>query len=995
MSAPTEITPELLAGFLDEAPEYLEMLDAGLMEFESQAGTGTLSLSTDEAPERMNSMFRAAHSLKGLAAAFGFDQIKELTHRMETLFDHVRMGKRSLNGSSFELLFRVFDRLKALIAVLSDETETEINIDDLLAELDVELQSNPSATDDNAPQSTGSETASPPGGALPMADNEILNNPELLSLFIETTIESLDEMNEGLLGLERNPGDSELLNSVFRCAHNIKGASGAAGFAGMNRLTHELETAFDRLRNGTLKLSDALIALVFRTVDRLRSAVEELKAGNMQDIDASDLIGELEVCILSECDAAAGLAATNTVTSVSNPDPAPEATDGASPDDPGANEPEPESERYDEEVTLSVAVTFAPDSTDASIQAFVINNKLADIGTVVSTTPDLDALDLDEPLLAVTFIVQAAVVPNELKTLVSAYGVSSVTVERTSDESTTEPEAALPDEAAKPGQQTKETTAPPRADSTEPSSPAASKPAVASKPSAASKGTRSEGAPRSGSGKPTAGRSATGARSESVPHKTTETLRVDQERLDQLMNLGGELVINRARFTQIGAKFRGLFNGKNLGYLVDDMNHGMNTLVKRVDELADCSADPHVMEGIHAQLKHLEHNLTTVRSMVERVHELRTSMVDFEEALHGLTRVSDGIQKGIMGTRMVPVGPLFSRFRRVVRDICKSSGKKVELVLRGEHTELDKRMIDELGDPLTHMVRNSVDHGIEMPEVRVASGKPEVGTVILEACHRGNSICIEVTDDGAGVNIERVKQKIIEGELATEQQVEAMSEHELVQYVFKPGFSTAATVTDLSGRGMGMDIVINKIDKLSGSVDIESKEGQGAHVTIKLPLTLAILTSMVARIGDGVYAVPLETVAEIITVKKSDIKYVQRRAVIQVRERIVPIAFFEDIFGAKLSALQTNTRDDDEITLVIIGFEQQRIGLVVDELYGQEDVVIKSIAENYRNVRGIAGASIRGDGTVSLILDVGAMLERSGRTKMEQPQVDELTPANA
>ena len=187
-----------------------------------------------------------------------------------------------------------------------------------------------------------------------------------------------------------------------------------------------------------------------------------------------------------------------------------------------------------------------------------------------------------------------------------------------------------------------------------------------------------------------------------------------------------------------------------------------------------------------------------------------TAMFDFDEALHGLTRVTDGIQKGIMGTRMVPIGPLFGRFRRVVRDISKSNGKRVELVLRGEHTELDKRMIDELGDPLTHMVRNSVDHGIEMPEDRKASGKPETGTVILEASHRGNNICIEVADDGAGINVKRVKEKILERELLTAAQVESMPDRDLIQYILKPGFSTATVVTDLSGRGMGMDICYAK-----------------------------------------------------------------------------------------------------------------------------------------------------------------------------------------
>ena len=441
------------------------------------------------------------------------------------------------------------------------------------------------------------------------------------------------------------------------------------------------------------------------------------------------------------------------------------------------------------------------------------------------------------------------------------------------------------------------------------------------------------------------------------------------------MNLGGELVITRARFTQIHSRFREVFEGKNLAYLVDDMTERVSRLGQHIEELGTGERRTKSVEELRTHLLHLTQSFRTVRSLVEQVHDARTSMYDFDEALHELNRVSDGLQKGIMGTRMVPIGPLFNRFRRVIRDIAKSSGKQVNLVLRGDTTELDKRMIDELGDPLTHMVRNSVDHGIETPDIRTAAGKDPTGTVILEARHRGNSIWIEVKDDGAGINLERVKAKIIEKELASPTQVEAMSDRELMQYILQPGFSTAEVVTDLSGRGMGMDIVVNKIEKLSGIIELDSTPGQGTHVTIKLPLTLAILTSMVARIGKGIYAIPLEAVAEIITVRRSEIQWIQRRQVVRVRDRVVPLAFFEDIFDTTQPDLQTEGRNREDLTLLIVGLETEKIGLVVDGLLGQEDVVIKSIAENYRNVRGIAGASIRGDGTISLILDVTALLE--------------------
>ena len=988
MSSSIEITPELLAGFLDEAPEYLDMLDVGLMEFESKAEAGALSLDSAEDQERMNTMFRAAHSLKGLAAAFGFEKIKELTHRMETLFDHVRMGKRSLTVESFEVLFGVFDRLKALIEELSEGSEGDVKIDDVLAALDEVLngpaQPSPSledqvagqsqdaaAQDDAAAERAESTPDATESDGVALKDNEIFADPELAAMFVETTAEAVDELNNGLLALEKNPSDAELLNTVFRCAHNIKGASGAAGLTGMNRLTHNMESVLDRLRSGGLELTDELMNALFQTVDRLRATVERLREGSVEDIPASETEGKFDQWLVpakSASDLAQGKESSSD-----------KRANGAT--CAGGDLPDPG--------FCYVNVRF-PDSFDeAAIQAYLIFNKLSDIGHVHSTEPDIDSLAGDSVLTHVRYTVETDVESGEIVRIIQGYSVEEVSVtgsEREPDAAESSTKEAGVDQAAACAVAS---PAPSTAPSVAASNDNASRTVTTADPPPATKKPSSPPAAEASAPKtapPPGTKAKAGGKSGQPPVKTVktaETLRVDQERLDHLMNLGGELIINRARFVQIHGKFREVFEGKNLGYLVEDMTDRVSALSKHVEDLRTRGDDARETEDVASHVLHLAQSFQAVRTLVQQVHELRTSMFDFDEALHGLTRVSDAIQKGIMGTRMVPIGPLFGRFKRVVRDIAKSSGKKIELVLHGENTELDKRMIDELGDPLTHMVRNSVDHGIEMPEVRAAAGKPEVGTVKLKAYHRGNSICIEVSDDGAGVNLELVRAKVIEKELATSAQVEKMSDRELVQYIMKPGFSTAAVVTDLSGRGMGMDIVLSKIDKLNGTVECDSTSGEGTRVVIKLPLTLAILTSLVARIGRGIYAIPLETVAEIITIHRSDIQYIQRREVVRVRERIVPVAKFESIFTTQSEGLRTVTRDDDELTLVIVGFEQDKIGLVVDELLGQEDVVIKSIAENYRNVRGIAGASIRGDGTVSLILDINAMMEMA--SKIEQP----------
>ncbi len=1012
MAPSIEITPELLAGFLDEAPEYLDMLDAGLMEFEKDAGNGTFSLDTPELQEQMNTMFRAAHSLKGLAAAFGFEKIKELTHRMETLFDQVRMGKRSLSANSFETLFSVFDRLKALVSELSEETDCDVEIDDVLKALDAILEA-PAGDESAEPPGAAAESSSPVvveaseavGGAVEpsvrsvvsadaatLSQGEVFSDPELAAIFVETTVESLDEMSHGLLKLEESPGDAELLNTIFRCAHNIKGASGAAGLTGFNHLTHNMETVFDLLRGGQLTLDEGLTTAVFAVVDDLRATIDCIREGEITDIEADSVEGRF----VNWIDADGSSLRTDSI------DSEPGSTGGCETGTEVSGGTEDCGlDLHDGE--LAVKVDFPAGCDENAIQAFLICNKLGEFGEVKSTDPDIDDLAGDAVFDMVTYVLVSDSEPAELERILSAYSVDRVSVstgEGSSEVSSsgaiaeradcisaaptptpTPTDAAADSVAAVVG-----TASPAVAASSPPAPPTTPTPSPAPAPTPAP-APRAKVAPAPSAGKPA--KAGAAKKSESATVKTGETLRVDLERLDQLMNLGGELVINRARFAQIHGQFRSVFDGRNLGYLVEDMSDRVSQVVETVSSLQAVDTENRAFDELNGNLTHLTASFQQVRSLVGRVHELRTSMFDFDEALHGLTRVSDGIQKGIMGTRMVAVGPLFTRFKRVVRDIAKSSGKQIDLVLKGEATELDKRMIDELGDPLTHMVRNSVDHGLELPEVRVAAGKPEVGTVTLEALHRGNSICIEVVDDGAGVNLERVRAKVLEKEMATPAQIDKMSDRELTQYIMKPGFSTAPQVTDLSGRGMGMDIVLSKIDKLNGSVEVDSTPGVGSKVTINLPLTLAILTSLVARVGRNVYAIPLETVAEIITVRRSDIQCIQRREVVRVRDRVIPIAVFEDLFGTKLEGLRTASRGGDELTLVIVGFESKKIGLIVDELLGQEDVVIKSISENYRNVYGIAGASIRGDGSVSLILDVNAMMDMAG--KSETPPVGEPT----
>ncbi|MFQ5425221.1 MAG: Hpt domain-containing protein [Phycisphaerae bacterium] len=985
MSDYTTVTPELMAGFLDEAPEYLEMLDEGVMAFESKGGSGPIALDDPEDNERMNTMFRAAHSLKGLAAAMGFDKIRDLTHLMETLFDQIRMGKRAFDPASIETLFRVFDTLRSLVQELAETPEQPVSIKEALKMLEDILNTPAEATGANpasGSKQTATPKATPAGGNSGMAPQlKILDDQELLQLFVDTTAEAIEDLNQGLMKLEDNPHDLDTINEVFRCAHNIKGATGAAGCDVLCKITHRMETLLDRIRSDeSLTLDGKLTNALLGVADRLRAEIDLIKQGRSDELSTD--VGDdvfAEWLGASEPPAASSPAEDET---------APLATEAAAespeavaaPSDTETPGGEPEADLGEDDDIVQVTVTFPEDFAEAEIQAYLIHNKLNEVGDVLKTDPDVDALDGSTSLETIIYDVQTTSEPAEIEKMLALFSAKSVKAMRGGEGAATQgPPDNTPAAAPAP-------------------TPAA--PAVGSTTEADAKPPVAETAPATPAGRPTAApaKRAPGRRPPAVP-KVGETLRVDLERLDQLMNLGGELVISKARFVQIQGQFDPLFSGQNVGYLVDDMAERIATLNNKISELHPASGSHRLIEELADTTLALSHDFSTVKNIMGRVHDARTAMNDFGEALHGLNRISEGIQKRIMETRMVSVGPLFQRFRRVVRDISKSTGKEVELVLHGEATELDKRMIDELGDPLTHMVRNSVDHGVELPEERLAAGKPRASQVTLDAYHRGRHICIEVRDDGRGVDVEAVKKKIIEQELATPAQVELMTEKEIVQYVFKPGFSTAKVVTDLSGRGMGMDIVLNKLEKINGTVEIESKTGEGTVVTIKLPLTLAIITSLVARIGQGVYAIPLEMVGEIINVPRKIIQNIQRKAVIRVRERVIPVALFEQVFDASLPELQTATRNSDDITLLILHNQDEAMGLVVDEMIGQEDVVIKSLATNFRNVAGIAGASIMGDGSVSLILDVAAIMgmfvERSDQQTWSMADAFDAQPRNA
>jgi two-component system, chemotaxis family, sensor kinase CheA len=442
-----------------------------------------------------------------------------------------------------------------------------------------------------------------------------------------------------------------------------------------------------------------------------------------------------------------------------------------------------------------------------------------------------------------------------------------------------------------------------------------------------------------------------------------ETMRVGVERLDVLLNLVGELVVSRARFVQLVADMAPLFRKAAVGGRSGGTTHSLREAVEAIIRSASGPID-RAAAACESQLEKLEEQ----GRLWEEGHRRYAELV---ESVDHLTRVADSLQRGVLSTRMVPVGPLLNRFKRSVRDIANELGKNVTLELAGEKTELDKRMIDELGDPLVHLVRNAIDHGIEPADVRLRRGKPEMATVRLAASQRGNSVIISISDDGGGIDLERVRDRAVARGLVSADQAASLSPRELTDFIWQPGFSTAKEVSNISGRGVGMDIVRTKIEALSGSIDIDSTLGVGTTFVIRLPLTLAIARCMLFRMEQAAVAVPVENVRELVTITDDCILSIGGRRVCDIRGEFLPLVEMDEIFSWPSTAADPAPRG----AVLVIHSGSRAVAVCVSSLLGTQDLVVKSLDENFMRIRGLGGASILGDGEVCLLLDASAVVD--------------------
>ena len=695
---------------------------------------------------------------------------------------------------------------------------------------------------------------------------------QFYQVFFEEAAENLDQMEQMLLNLDLTQANDEELNGIFRCAHSIKGGSATFGFTDVAELTHKMESLLDRLRRHEITPIPEMVDALLESADASRSLLARHQAGGAGEaVPTGDLVRRIVDLAAGNRPNAAPATATAAVAAPAPQAPAPIKVATAAP-------ALTNGERL---LQLKIGPVENLEAVDAIKELF---RDIPGLGSI-------EDLACDQPQHRL-FQVKTQATNDDLLDLM-VFHVSKEQVHIT-DQVGAEPSAAAPMAMglADPDAALMEADV----DHIQPyglfdGAPGTPDTAVAMPSAAETDAVKTEA--------PKAAVRANMAQMEST------SIRVDVKKVDQLINLAGELVIIQAMLAQ---------NSQTL----------------------DPTANQQLLSG-----------------------------------LADLDRNTRDLQEAVMSIRMIPMSTVFSRFPRMLRDLANKLGKKINLVTQGEATELDKGLVEKITDPLTHLVRNSLDHGIEMPEDRIKAGKSEQGTLTLSAAHQGGSIVIEVRDDGRGMNREKLIRK------ARERGIDApdtMTDSEVWMLIFAPGFSTAEQVTDVSGRGVGMDVVRKNIAALNGSVEIDSVEGVGMRVSIRLPLTLAIMDGMSVGVGKEVYILPLSSVVESFQVNSADVSTVtQGSQLVKVRDEYMPVIGLEKVFAVPRQPGDKSTSD----IMVVIESDGSRVALLVDELLGQHQVVVKNLESNYRKVPNISGATILGDGTVALILDTSSLVRKS------------------
>lgn len=704
---------------------------------------------------------------------------------------------------------------------------------------------------------------------------------QYLGIFLDETDEHLQSLNEQIMTLENEPENQDCINEIFRIAHTIKGMAGTMGYKRMQNLTHDMENVFSAVRDGTIKVEEHMIDVLFKCLDALETYAKTIRETSDEGTeDNASLIKELNDILNggnSSTDAAAPADAASAA-------PAKEEAKAQAAADSGDGEKwktialdNAQKDVLEEAIkqnkkVFELTVYIQQTCILKAARAFLVYKTIEELGEILVSAPSAqdiedEKFDFDFSLIIVTDkeideVIKAASNVSEIeKVLGGAIDTKEIEAASSSDDTNVKSAEKAPE-------------------------------AAAAKPAAASAETKPVPAQAA----------ATAAKKPAAKPIVNRTVRVDIEKLDVLMNLVSELIIAK------------------------------NSLV------AASSAEGDTNTAVNEQVEYLE-------SVTTSLHE------------------------SVMKVRMVPIESVVNKFPRMIRDLSKKLNKPMELYMTGEDTELDRTVVDEIGDPLMHLLRNAADHGLESPEVRKQENKPETGSIFLNAYQDGNNVVIEVRDDGAGIDVESVKAKAVDRGVVTQEQADAMTEKEAIALLFDAGFSMSKVVTDVSGRGVGLDVVKSKIESLSGEVEVKNKLGEGSSWIIRLPLTLAIIQTLMVTIGNEKYAISLGSIETIEDVQTNDIKLVQNKEVINLRGNVIPLIRLHDI----LDIPQPEDKKES-LVVVIVKKGDNHAGLIVDELIGQQEIVIKSMGKFIKKSKIISGATILGDGEVALILDANALL---------------------
>lgn len=688
---------------------------------------------------------------------------------------------------------------------------------------------------------------------------------QYLEVFIEESKEHLQTVNSSLLELEKNPSNMDIVSEIFRAAHTLKGMSATMGYQDLANLTHKMENVLDAVRNHKVEVDSSMLDIVFDAVDDLEAMVTDIASGGDGKRNVDIVVEKLNRIENGEKPADVQNSETmqeTAATVTKDPSHSGEVTDL---DEFEITVLQESSDRGFE--NFHITVELRADCLLKAARVYMVFEVLEQIGEVIKSSPPVDQLEEENFESAFHVLIVSKESAEEIKNRVMKVSeVEDVSATIFSVQDYKQKQFEEQDHSIAEEEEKKRNVAP--VELTE-SKPSTEETEVATKTKAPSQ---------------------------------NKTIRVNIERLDVLMNLFEELVIDRGRLEQISS----------------DLDHS-----------------------------------------------------ELQETVERMSRISGDLQNIILNMRMVPVEQVFNRFPRMVRQLARDLHKQVNLEITGAETELDRTVIDEIGDPLVHLIRNALDHGIEGPEDRRKKGKPEEGTLHLKAYHSGNHVFIEISDDGGGINRDKVLKKAIENEVIGSDQADGLTDQQVFELIMASGFSTADTISDVSGRGVGLDVVKNTIESLGGNITIDSKLHEGSIFSIQLPLTLSIISVMLVEVEDEKYAIPLSSIIETAIVKKENIMNAHNKKVMDFRGKVVPLVFLNSIFEVPFDQQE----EDNYYSIVIVRKGDKLAGLVVDSFIGQQEVVLKSLGNYLSSVFAISGATILGDGQVALIVDSNALIK--------------------